>query len=451
MTEVKEFTWNRYPEAWQKIQAQVENYMEAHPGIANLSNLMRLGAGARLIDYIDTLVVNSEAWASELLDMGYIREGMVFSFPGAILPAVVLSTDSPKDTGNGIAIKVDNVAQFLMTHGLTQPIEIEGGPFSGLRRSEVSKVNRVSLWVVERRLAGIMQPVPRQPGYLRLYMKTLDNWLTRPRFLREEKMAMEHTLALAERQVMDAGKDLAAFLFFEAERRYWESRNRAAGVQKYYLDRVGLGWAGHDHHTFRSSRQHFPRLLKFFTTLGFQLRERFFAGEEAGWGAQVVEHPVIGITLFLDVDLSADELDVDFLAHGLPERQTLGTIGLWCALHGDSILESGLHHLAVLSDFEQLGANLLKENVKLMNPFSTLPYLRQAFTHGEMWRVEAHRIQTLLKNGAISAESAKNFTVHGAVGSHLENIQREDGYKGFSQKEVSKIIKETDPQFYKQD
>ncbi len=33
----------------------------------------------------------------------------------------------------------------------------------------------------------------------------------------------------------------------------------------------------------------------------------------------------------------------------------------------------------------------------------------------------------------------------GALGSHLENLQRREGYKGFNQKNVSIIIKKTDP------
>ena len=32
----------------------------------------------------------------------------------------------------------------------------------------------------------------------------------------------------------------------------------------------------------------------------------------------------------------------------------------------------------------------------------------------------------------------------GAVGSHLENLERHDGYKGFNQHGVSDIIKRTD-------
>jgi hypothetical protein len=35
-------------------------------------------------------------------------------------------------------------------------------------------------------------------------------------------------------------------------------------------------------------------LIKAWELLGFQRRERYYAGAEAGWGAQVMEQPVEG-------------------------------------------------------------------------------------------------------------------------------------------------------------
>jgi len=78
------------------------------------------------------------------------------------------------------------------------------------------------------------------------------------------------------------------------ERRLWEARNRAARIQKRRQDQLGLGWGNHDHHTFRSSREHFADLIEFLLRLGFQKRERYYAGAEAGWGAQISEQPVTG-------------------------------------------------------------------------------------------------------------------------------------------------------------
>lgn len=438
----EEYKWNRYPEAWQTVKALLDEFALANPDIKALAEKLFKKTGTRLIDFIDHLVVDSEAWANSLEAFGFQREGMFFSHPAAILPGVLLNGNNGK---NGIAVKVDSIAQFLMTWGVKIPHDIEGGPFCNFRRCEVSTNNGVTLWIEERGSVNVMAPMAEDKGYVKLYLETLDRWQTRPRALDDKNIAMDITLALARELVKQAGTDLVAFAFFEAERRYWLSRNRAAAVQKIKQDNAGMGWANHDHHTFRSSRELFPRLVRFFQILGFNLREKFYAGEEAGWGAQVVEHPGIGVALFLDVDLSPDELDIDFLSQSLPAHPDMGTVGLWCALHGDSILEAGLHHLAVLSDFDRLTASLKTEDVDMMEPFSTLPYLLQAFTHGQFWPVKEHRLKHLLKEGFISEENAQHFTEKGAIGSHLENIQREDGFKGFSQKEVSKIIKETDP------
>ncbi|MBA2271131.1 MAG: hypothetical protein H0W20_11125 [Chthoniobacterales bacterium] len=55
----------------------------------------------------------------------------------------------------------------------------------------------------------------------------------------------------------------------------------------------------------------------FKRNLGFKRRERYYAGEEAGWGAQIVEQPIEGITIFDDVDLNPDEVEVDFSRRSL--------------------------------------------------------------------------------------------------------------------------------------
>nr|HEV8051780.1 hypothetical protein [Parachlamydiaceae bacterium] len=198
-------------------------------------------------------------------------------------------------------------------------------------------------------------------------------------------------------------------------------------------------------HTFRSSRINFMYLVRLFEILGFHCRERFYAGVEAGWGAQVMENPRSRLVLFLDVDLDGDEILVDFAHHPLPELKQMGTIGLWCALHGDSILKSGMHHLEAQFLFDELKKDLSQAGVDMMDPFSSFPYLKQAFTHGEIWPVDQTRISSLLHSGKITQQQADKFIAYGAVGSHMENLQRREGYKGFNQKNVSVIIKKTDP------
>jgi hypothetical protein len=241
------------------------------------------------------------------------------------------------------------------------------------------------------------------------------------------------------------GTDRAAWIAFAAEREYWQRRNRAAQVQKARQETLGLGWANHDHHTFRSSRRTFHLLIQILETFGFKPRERFYAGAEAGWGAQVMEQPACRFAVFADVDLSPDEVAGDFAHRPLQPQDQLSTVGLWCALHGESMLGAGLHHLAGRFDFDGVTAGLSEWGIGMMRPFSTFPYLRQAFTQGERWQVDPERLDRLLAAGQIDEDQRLRFGDEGAVGSHLENIQRGEGFKGFNQQTVSDIIRRTDP------
>jgi hypothetical protein len=251
---------------------------------------------------------------------------------------------------------------------------------------------------------------------------------------------------LIDAAIADLGVDWTCDLFFNAERDYWQRRNRAGQTQKARQDKLGLGWANHDHHTYRSSRTGYRHLIALQEKLGFRGRERFYAGLEAGWGAQVMEQPVTGITTFNDVDMSPEELMGDFAHEPMGDRDRLGTVGLWCGLHGEAVLQAGMHHLECQFDWHALKDQLLHEaDVKTMDPFTTFPYLRQAFTEGERWPVKEERIRILLQKNLITPQQAETFQRQGAIGSHLENLERNDGFKGFNQTGVSDIISRTDP------
>jgi hypothetical protein len=179
--------------------------------------------------------------------------------------------------------------------------------------------------------------------------------------------------------------------------------------------------------------------------LGLAKRERFYAGAEAGWGAQVMEAPAVGIVVFADVDLQPDEVDGDYAAKRLPEVREMGTVGLWCGLHGDSFLQAGMHHLEARFNHPLLREQLAGEGIATMKPFSDFPFLKQAFTEGERWAVSPGRVETLLQKGLITKAQAGGFLTDGAIGSHLENLERKGGFKGFNQKSVSAIIAAVDP------
>jgi hypothetical protein len=105
-----------------------------------------------------------------------------------------------------------------------------------------------------------------------------------------------------------------------------------------------------------------------------------------------------------------------------------------------------MHHLECQFDFESLKEQMEAQGgIKVMKPFTDFPYLRQAFTEGERWSVNEERLRTLLEKGQITADQAQKFREQGAIGSHLENLERNEGFKGFNQKGVSDIISRVDP------
>ena len=79
-----------------------------------------------------------------------------------------------------------------------------------------------------------------------------------------------------------------------------------------------------------------------------------------------------------------------------------------------------------------------------MKPFTDFSVLKQAFTQPEMWTVDRERLAPLIACGAITREQAETFATTGAAGSHLEILQRWEGFKGFNKAGVNAIIRETD-------
>lgn len=441
------FKWVCQPKAEALILNALDHCCKHNPFISHFSKELEKHTSTRLFDWVDHIVIgHTDAKERELMDAGFISDlampsYRVFHHPGAQLPRVVVNDHGPEVAG--AAVVVDQIADFLMVRGIGE--WIEGSPFSGYRRCCVSTDNQVSLWAVERRGFLGMEPVYNDEGFIEKYFAAKQKWQTRPRDVTDENEGIDKAIQMAKEIVALIGEEAAACIILEVEREYWQARNAAGQLQKNRQDRLGMGWANHDHHTFRSSRKHFTQLVRLFEILGFHCRERFYAGKEAGWGAQVMENPRCRLVLFLDVDLLPHEIEIDFAHHPLPETDHLGTIGLWCALHGDSIMKAGMHHLEAQFLFEELTKDLAGIGVGMMDAFSSFPYLKQAFTHGEIWSVDPRRIEALLKKKLISPEQSEKFHSYGAVGSHLENLQRREGYKGFNQKNVSIIIKKTDP------
>ncbi|MDH3719770.1 MAG: hypothetical protein OES79_16740 [Planctomycetota bacterium] len=450
-TDESRFQWAPQPEAAALVQRLLDEFLRSNDWAARFAERLREETGTRLIDWVDHLAVpDNEDLKAELFQLGFQSlvsdDTSQWRQPEGLFPVIVLRHDAQ----SALAVRVESVSDFLAAHSIAGDVVIkgdviEGDPLSPLRTARVASAAGSELWVVERHGYEGWKSVTPHAANVRAILRHTEAFRHRRREFATDVEAFDHTQALIEAAVTDVGTGRAADLFFGAEREYWQWRNRAARIQRARQDALGLGWANHDHHTYRSSREHFARLIRLFELLGCQCRERFFAGAEAGWGAQVLEQPSCRIVIFADVDLSAEEVSGDFAHDELAARDQLGTVGLWCRLHGEAFLQAGMHHLECQFDFDRAREQLRAAGVETMSPFTDFEYLKQAFTEGEMWPVAEPRIEAALAEGFITDEEAERFGREGALGSHLEILQRDDGYKGFNQTGISEIIKKTDP------
>jgi hypothetical protein len=446
MNDLSAFHWETQPEAERLLAELMQQCLDRAPAADVLGERLLHESGTRLLDWIDHLVVPDVPGLSQrCLAAGFCHRPTpmapgCYRHDGGLFPTIVLS----QDRSYALAIKVESVVNALFALKIHVPI---AGSFGApLRRARICK-QEAEVWVVERHGYTGFEVVEQTPERAVNGQRHYEAFLLRQRAYVDTSEGFTHAQQLIDAAISDLGMDHTCDLFFAAERAYWQQRNRAAQIQSERQNRFGFGWANHDHHTYRSSRHSFTQLVSVFESLGFVCRERFYPGHSAGWGAQVLEQPMTGIVIFADVDMSEEEVKRDFAHEPFPaeEKRPLGTVGLWCALHGESFLQAGMHHLEATFAYDQACKQLGLVGIPTMPPFTNFPHLRQCFTQGEPWQVDPVRIDHLEQQQLITPAQAQQFRDHGAIGSHLEILERNQGFKGFNQQGVDKIIAGTDP------
>ncbi|WP_395089028.1 hypothetical protein [Armatimonas sp.] len=432
--------WPRCPEAAAYFQALFTDFAHQNPLIAQLAQRLEIEAGVDILALVDHWILPpsgglTEKWEALGLVKNTLPEGDdVWEHPGARLPRLRVKS---KRTTPCLALGVENIAEFAAKNNLALEA-CHGHEDSAYQCGHLSLPHGELMPIVRRGYGGFA------PGKPPVGLEAARADFAARLRTDDDQASIATAQEIFEKHAATLGRGRATEEFFAAERAYYLARNAAARWQYARQEAIGIGWANHDHHTYRCSRAAFPALIRLFVMMGFICRERFYAGAEAGWGAQVLEHPESRVVIFADVDIAPEELDLDFAKIELAPRETLGTIGLWCALHGSSIATAGMHHLECEFLCQRIKDDATAAGHLVMAPFTELLMLWQAFTVGEPWIVAPERLTPLVAAGHITGEQAEKFATVGALGSHLEILQRWEGFKGFNKTAVSNIIRDTD-------
>lgn len=432
--------WERQEAAQRVYLDTVESFLQACPEARSFSQKLLHETAIRLIDIIDHLIIADDAMILRFVQAGWREAGVAFRNTSGQFPPFLQGGRS------AIMIRVESIDHFIRVHGLT--VTPQGAPLSPLRQAIAFEGTQAAFGVVERNGATGFAVEEVDSTSIREGRLFLNAFRPRRRQFDTVEEGLAATEALVNQAVSAVGPHRACAFWLMAERDNWMRRCAAGRLQKARQDAMGVGWSNIDHHTYDGSRRHFRQTIRILEKLGYERREMLYAGELAGWGSQVLEQPVIGSTIFADVDLAPEELTVDFARDVLPDLPRHRRAGLLSELLGESILEAGLNHAAGLYDQRLLRQQLAAHSVRMMPPFTDWPHLYQELTEGDWDAVDPSRVDGLERAGHINAGEAEQLRVNGSMVTHLENIERNHGYKGFNREGIDSVLRKLDPRAY---
>lgn len=282
--------------------------------------------------------------------------------------------------GVGVALRVDDVAALLRTLQVERPIE--GAAYGPFRRARLFEAEGVAFDIVERcGWTGFDLPEvsERQIRRARIHYQTLAS---RRRSFREPEQGYNFLGRLLEAAAADLGPMWASGVFLRAERVYWQSQCAAGQAQAWR--QAGIGWGNAAYFVFPAAREHFRRAAGFARLLGYRPGV-WGAGAERGFAVfacPLLSRPAIVLETDGSAAPSADEAAPTWL----------GPAGLWCALHGEGLLEGGARALCAYGAFGGLH---------------------------ELRAVPPHRVDALERERYLARTAAEELRLNGAEGALL--------------------------------
>jgi hypothetical protein len=435
MTPTGKRVWTAHPEAELFVRSLLERAFDGCAE-AHVFQLRLLDACAiRLRDILDHIAVPPDVGGYEEAGWKQIEIGVWRHFGGSF-------PDVLERNHLGVGFKVESVDQLTRALGIDAPVE--GAPHGPFRRVRVFSGAGAYFDAVERHgWAGVDAPLigARRIARARLHQQIFR---TRPRPFRRASLALSMTKRLATAAIADLGKHWACALFMQAEREYWSQKSNAGALQRRRQDKFGVGWCNIDHYTYACSREHFDATVSLLERLGYERRELLYAGARAGWGAMVLEQPALRSAVLVKMDMTPEDLIRGGVPGSLSPLTVHNRVGVWTALHGESMLEGGLSYAAGLYDCQGLQDYLSREDVAMSASPRDDARLHQTRTRGERRAVDPKRVDALERSGHLAGAEADDLRFNGAEAAQLEGLQRSDGFKGFRQTVAGDTLKPLD-------
>ncbi len=183
MAEGQGFYWERHADAEHLILELIAACRRQSTTLACFEERLVRQTSGRLLDWVDHLLLrSSRQFSDRLTELGFVVQSTddldVWQHPGAQLPRVVLTRKAgPPETG--LALRVENLSDFLQANGL--PAEIEGEPFHPFRSARLKEEKDIALLAVERRGSAAFTPGLVPSGFQHAYLSAMELWQTRPR------------------------------------------------------------------------------------------------------------------------------------------------------------------------------------------------------------------------------------------------------------------------------
>jgi hypothetical protein len=414
-----------FPDAAALVEAHLADALVRVPEAQAFAARLRESCGLRLGDMLDHIAMQVDEAAVEAAGWRRI-DASVWRHREGRLPDFV---ERPR---RSIGFRVESVARFLEANGLGSPVEgPEHGPY---RRARAFAAASVAFDAVERAAWSGYDPPPVNARRARRARIHLQIFRTRTRTFRRA-VGFQHTERLVEAACADLGPHWACALFMRAEREYWMRRCDAGWLQARRQNAMGVGWCAPDHDVYAASRDHAHEAIVILRKLGFQPRAVMPAADGHGAHALLLEQPALRTAAFVEVDLGPGEADIDLSRAMLSPLTAHGRAGLWCAAHGESMLEGGLVRAGLLCDVGALRHVLAHEGIALAAPLSAGARLVRQRTRPQWRAVEPKRADSLERAGQVTRGQAEQMRLAGAEAAAFELVERHDACTGYEAQE----------------